>query len=384
MATIEPYDTKAGRRYQVRYRTPDRRQTKKRGFRTKRDAERFAASVEVSKARGEWIDPADARATVGELGTAWIGARNNLKPSTFRSVESAWRVHVEPRWGTVPVSDVRFSDVEAWAGELARARSPSTVLRAHGVLLGILEGAVRDRRILSNPAAGAALPRKTRKAHVYLSHAQLHALAAASKHPALILVLGYCGLRWGEAVGLRVRDVDLSRGRLNVERNAVEVGSAIEVGTPKSHKRRTVPFPAFLAPMLADQCAGRGPDDLVFPGPSGGFLRRPKLSEAVQDGTDGRRRSGDGHSWFSAALGAAGLDHMTLHDLRHTAASLAVSAGANVKAVQRMLGHASAAMTLDVYADLFDDDLNAVAAALDHAASRAGVPNLCPPGDVQT
>ena len=61
---------------------------------------------------------------------------------------------------------------------------------------------------------------------------------------------------------------------------------------------------------------------------------------------------------------------MTVHDLRHTAASLAVSAGANVKAVQRMLGHASAAMTLDVYADLFDDDLDAVAQALDTAARR--------------
>jgi integrase len=64
---------------------------------------------------------------------------------------------------------------------------------------------------------------------------------------------------------------------------------------------------------------------------------------------------------------------MTPHDLRHTAASLAVSAGANVKAVQRMLGHASAAMTLDVYADLFDDDLDAVAIALNEGASAASV-----------
>jgi integrase len=59
-----------------------------------------------------------------------------------------------------------------------------------------------------------------------------------------------------------------------------------------------------------------------------------------------------------------------VHDLRHTAASLAISAGANVKAVQRMLGHASAAMTLDVYADLFDDDLDHVAGRLDEAASE--------------
>jgi len=68
---------------------------------------------------------------------------------------------------------------------------------------------------------------------------------------------------------------------------------------------------------------------------------------------------------------SAGIEPMTVHDLRHTAASLAISAGANVKAVQRMLGHASAAMTLDVYADLFDDDLDAVANALDAAFQRS-------------
>lgn len=103
----------------------------------------------------------------------------------------------------------------------------------------------------------------------------------------------------------------------------------------------------------------------------GGGIRRPKLSEAVSTGEDGRRRSGDGHSWYSTALRKAGLQHMTIHDLRHTAASLAIASGANVKAVQRMLGYASAAMTLDVYADLFDDDLDAVGAALDHAASAS-------------
>ncbi len=74
--------------------------------------------------------------------------------------------------------------------------------------------------------------------------------------------------------------------------------------------------------------------------------------------------------WFDKAVTASGVPRTTPHDLRHTAASLAVSAGANVKAVQKMLGHASAAMTLDIYADPFDDDLEAVATALDEA--RAG------------
>lgn len=82
--------------------------------------------------------------------------------------------------------------------------------------------------------------------------------------------------------------------------------------------------------------------------------------------------------WFDPAATAVRRDGLTPHELRHTAASLAVSAGANVKAVQRMLGHASAAVTLDVYADLFDDDLDSVATALDRAAMQSNVANLLP------
>jgi len=82
--------------------------------------------------------------------------------------------------------------------------------------------------------------------------------------------------------------------------------------------------------------------------------------------------------WFVAAVHAAqvvdpGFPRVTPHDLRHTAASLAISAGANVKAVQRMLGHASASMTLDTYADLFDDDLDGVAVALNDQAMNSNV-----------
>ena len=104
----------------------------------------------------------------------------------------------------------------------------------------------------------------------------------------------------------------------------------------------------------------------LFTAPNGALLRL----------TNFRRR----HSNRAAAdVGLAGL---TPHDLRHTAASLAVSAGANVKSVQRILRHASAAMTLDVYAELFDDDLDAVAERMDAAATVADVPPLCPEATV--
>nr|WDS96161.1 tyrosine recombinase XerC [Micrococcus sp.] len=155
----------------------------------------------------------------------------------------------------------------------------------------------------------------------------------------------------------------MQRRRINLERNAMEVAGIFEAGTLKSHKRRSVPFPMFLSKQLARQCEGKGRDDLVFPGHDGTFLRQPR----VRSGKDADERARD--SWFSSALHDAGLPRITAHDLRHSAASFAVSAGANVKVVQRMLGHRSAAMTLDVYADLFDDDLNAVADRLDEAVS---------------
>ncbi|MFC8039623.1 tyrosine-type recombinase/integrase [Paenarthrobacter sp. NPDC057355] len=361
MATIEPYETSKGRRYRVRYRKPDRTQTDKRGFKTKRDAELFLASVEVSKARGEFIDATASKALIGPLGAEWLTRQAHLKPSSFRPVESAWRIHVLPAWGHVSIADVRRTAVQQWVSDLSGAGKGATlVIRAYGVLAAILDDAVADRRALSNPARGVTLPRKVKKAHVYLTHEQVHALAGASKYPALVLTLAYCGLRWGEATGLRVKHLDMLRRRFMIEENAVQVGSVIEVGTPKNHKRRTVPFPRFLAEKLAAQCEGKGREDLVFPGENGHHLRLARVHE-------------DNMSWFASAVKRSGIPRITPHDLRHSAASFAVSAGANVKAVQKMLGHSSAAMTLDVYADLFDGDLDVVSDALDNAVSQASV-----------
>ena len=361
MGSVHPYDASSGTRYRATYRKPDHSQGTKRGFRTKRAAQLFLASVEVSKARGEFIDASAAKSTVGTLGLEWIRAQSHMKPSSLRSVETAWRVHVEPVWENRAVGSIRHSEVQTWVTGLTANRGATTVIRAYGVLAGILDTAVKDRRVSVNVARGVNLPRKVGKEHAYLSHDQVAALANASgDRAALVLLLAYTGLRWGEAIGLQVKDLDMLRRRISVARNAVEVGGVIVVGTPKSHTRRSVPFPEFLAPLLAEQCKGKVRDGLVFADKYGRHIKRTRVSEGSR-------------SWFLTALSTAGLPKMTFHDLRHTAASLAVSVGANVKAVQRMLGHASAAMTLDTYADLFDDDLNAVADRLNDAATFSGV-----------
>jgi integrase len=171
----------------------------------------------------------------------------------------------------------------------------------------------------------------------------------AGRDRLLVYVLAYCGLRLGEATGLQVADVDTGRRRVRVERSVTDVDGHLVHGTPKNHQAREVPVPAFLVALVVEAIAGRPADAPLFPAPGGGLLR----------GNNFRRRS------FDRAAASVGLPGLTPHELRHTAASLAVSAGANVKAVQLMLGHASAAMTLDVYAGLFGDDLDTVADRLD-------------------
>lgn len=392
MASTTKYTTKSGAvRWRVQYRTPDNQLTGARGFKTKKEAEDFAATTHVSKLRGEYIDPAAAKVTVGDLGPDWLARRTHLKPSSRRVEEVAWRVHVAPKWGGVKLADLRHSGIQAWVAAMGRditdadgkvikrAAGPVTVIRAFNVLAGIVDDAVRDRRLLTNPARGVKLPRKVKGEHEYLTDDQVMALAVESgpDKGVIVLVLAYCGLRWGELAGLHVADVDILRRRLHVRRNAVNVGGVIEVGTPKTHERRSIPFPRFLAEPLASACRGRGRDGIVFPAAGGGYAKSPgaktwfegAVTRCIAAADKARAAELKVHPDCEPITPV--FPRITPHDLRHTAASLAVSAGANVKAVQKMLGHKSAAMTLDTYADLFDRDAEAVADA--HDQRLAGI-----------
>jgi integrase len=247
------------------------------------------------------------------------------------------------------------------------------------VLSGALEAAVRDGRLPSNPARGLLLPKVKKASKRYLSHAQVRDLAAAVEATGagiqngralgfgtLVRLAAYTGLRWSELAGLRVRDVDFARGRLAVAHTVVEVGGVLHEGDPKNYEARAVPIPPFVLRELRSHVEGRKGDEPLFVGPrSHSWLR----NRAFRRG------------WLTPAAAAIGQAGLTPHELRHTAASLAISAGANVKAVQRMLGHASAEVTLNVYSDLFDDDLDDVATRLDHAAMHPNVSDLCPISD---
>ena len=329
-----------------------------RHFSRKVDAQAWLDSVTAAVQTGTYVDPSKAKVTVGELAPIWLAGKINLQPTSRARYADVLRTHVLPRWGDVPLIRIAHSDVQAWLAELSdRGLAGASVRKAQGVLSGVLGLAVRDRRLVLNPALGVALPALEQGRRRYLSAGQLEALAeAAGPGRVAVLVLGYCGLRWSELAALRVRHFDLLRRRVLIEEAVTEVdGKHLVWGTPKNHSRRSVPLPRFLVDELARTVVIRPRDELAFPSPLGAVLRNRNARAA----------------WFDAAAREIGIPGLTPHELRHTAASLAISAGANVKAVQRMLGHASAAMTLDRYADLFDDDLDDVADRLNVLRDRS-------------
>jgi integrase len=357
-------------RYQARWLDPSNRE-KSKVFAKKSDAEKYLVAIQHNILSGAYIDPKAGKTTVGVMADQWLAGKINLKPTTRARYDSVLKVHVLPRWRNVPLVTVEHGEIQSWLAKLsAEGQSGASVRKAHGVLLGILALAVRDKRIPANPALEVELPALREKERGYLTPAEVADLArqaatlppdrpkrasdtAFPQYRLAVLMLAYCGLRWSELAALRVRRVDLMRRRIDVAEAVTEVnGARLEWGTPKSHEARSVPIPRFLADELIAHLAGKAPEDLVFTSPTGGVLRNRAA-----------RRD-----WFDRAAANIGKPGLTPHELRHTAASLAVSAGANVKAVQRILGHASAVMTLDRYADLFDDDLDAVGDRLDAVA----------------
>jgi integrase len=376
MGSITAYQTSKGRRYRVIYRKPDNIQTQKRGFTTKRDAELFLAETEISKNRGSYVDPSKSRVTLGTWIDEWMMTRSDWKPTSRERVRGIVELHVRPKIGNYPLGALNHSTIQQWAGSLSPALSPASVRRVVNVVSGSLQMAVEDGRLPANPARNLKLPKPSTQTKRYLSHGQVRLLAEAIDDEGagryqgrehgfglLVLVLAYCGLRWGELSGLRVNDIDFERGRLEIQHTVVELDGMQLESSPKDYEARSIPVPATLMTALREHVRGKsGPEPVFAAVKSGGWLR----------GRSFRR------GWFDQGAVRIGQPGLTPHEMRHTAASLAISAGANVKAVQRMLGHASASVTLDVYSDLFDTDLDAVSAALDKAIVKSNVAILLP------
>lgn len=346
-----------GLRWMARYVDDAGRELTK-SFARRSDAQKWLdTEVIAALATGTYVAPKAGLVTVGAMYASWSASQAHISAKASATRKSAWNSRVKPHWEQVVVADVKTSAVRAWVAQMvADGVGVPTIENAFGLLRQVLGAAVEDARIPRNPCAGVRLPKRQHADRGYLSHLQVAALADAIERQGVVVrFLAYTGLRWGEMAALRVCDFDMLRRRVNVSRSVTESGGLVW-STPKTHERRSVPFPAALADDLASLMVDKDWDSLVFTDQRGGVLRNSNWRTRVFHPAVERCQLAD-----------ESFPSITPNDLRHTAASLAVSAGANVKAVQRMLGHAKASMTLDVYADLFDEDLDGVADRLDAA-----------------
>ncbi|MCU1509537.1 MAG: site-specific integrase [Glaciihabitans sp.] len=322
----------------------------------------------MAKNTGRYIDPSRARVTIAQWMTSWVESRFDLRASTLDRVKGVVRIHIIPTVGHPALADFSRLQAQQWASKLRATQSPGSVRKIVNVLSAVLQLAVDDGRLPANPAARLKLPKQIKTRKKFLPHEQVVALAEAiDAKPAgegfglLVLVLAYTGLRWGELSGLRVRDVDLVRGRLDVHSTMVEVNGYLQESTTKDYEERSIPVPEFILEQLSIHIEGKKPTDHVFVSSKSGAVLRNRTFR---------------RGWFDDAAATIGIPGLTPHELRHTCASLAVSAGANVKALQRMLGHSSAKETLDTYSDPFDEDLDSVAVALNATAAPLSVGKL--------
>jgi integrase len=329
------------------------------------EATRYLAQVETDLLRGSWADPKLGRVTFGEWVEQWRPTTANLRPGTLVLYDYLLRRFLLPAFEAVPLGRLDTMTVRAWLADLHRAGevTPTTIAKAYRLLRRVLNVAVEAGYLPRNPCTvkGAGIERVAEMRHASIPQLHQFADAVPDRYRALILLAGYGGLRWAELVGLRRHHVDLAGARVQVVEQAAEVAGKIIVSPPKTDAgRRVVTLPKVAVEALAahlEEYAEPDPDGLVFITPRGAHLLRSPFHRFV----------------WRPAVKQVGLDGLRVHDLRHTAATLAASAGATTKELMERMGHTSPAVALR-YQHVMADRQAQLASALDDLARAATAP----------
>ncbi|MGH9029037.1 MAG: site-specific integrase, partial [Acidimicrobiales bacterium] len=258
--SIEKRRTVRGTVYDVRLRDLNGRQYK-RSFRSRREAETFAAEERSRQARGVPIDPWAGRATLSEYSSAWMSGRADLRPRTVELYMSLLKNHTLPVLGDVELKDLTTPRVRTWHAELLRSgmSSPVTVAKCYRLLKTMLGTAVEDGVLTRNPCVikGASVERSQERPIASVGHVEALASAVGERYRCLVYLATYCGLRFGELAGSTRQRIDLEGGTVEVVEQLQELtnGSCV-VGPPKTEAgRRIVAIPPHLLPVLADHLA---------------------------------------------------------------------------------------------------------------------------------
>ena len=378
MAHVRPVQRKTGTAYEVRWRSGDA--FKQRTFTVKRDAERFALTVENTQSTGDSTEPLAGRSqTFRQVVEASLAAsKPRLKPGTYIGYVLLYDSRILPRFGKQRIAAVTSQQVEKWLADLTAEGLAGSTIRNHYVALSkVFKYAIRHRLVNHNPCDAVELPR-ARNAEtfkpVFLTPAQVETIAAElDQHHHfgnLIRFAAQTGLRSAEIAGLRIRDINLSAGHIEVRQTVKRIAGVWTVGTPKSERStRNVPLPhrkliAELRVLLLSHPDSGNPDALFWPGQA----NRSRKLDWSQPLDVGRVRR---YYLVPAAQHLGVVEHMRFHDLRHTYASMMFAAGFKPHEVSRWMGHAGLGVTDSVYAHLYPSDYNEHVAQFEAFVSQA-------------
>jgi integrase len=373
-----PYTLADGttKRFKIRYRKADGKSTDKGGFTSERDANLWFAETLLAKNKGTYTSPTQRKKRLKEMIARYAATTVRLRPTTIATRQSVVANWVAPKWDNWAAAAIRQHDVEDWIEDMLKeGAGAATIQKAHGALLAILRQAMTAGLIHKNPAEGVKVPAVVVKPNLYLTHEEVAELAAAVEPRAKLVIgmLAYVGLRFGELAALRVGSINRATRRIEIDRSITTVEGRLVEGPPKGGKSRDAFYPEFLSEAVAAQTAGKRKADFLFTAAQGGPLRLDDWRGRVFYTATAKITAEREADAEKRNLGPAEpFPAVTPHDLRHTAASLAVQAGANIKVLQRILGHESASLTLDRYAGLFNDDLVAVSDLLNERVLSGG------------
>ena len=324
--------------YEARYRDPTGRLRGK-CFATKKEARRFLDQIGTDIAGQAWRDPALGKVRLEEYATWWLANRPELRPRTLELYESLLRLHVTPSLGDCRFEALTTPTIRAWYADiLQRGRpGPVTVAKAYRLLRTVLNDAIEDGLLLRNPCTirGAGVERSPERPIATVEQVYRLADAIEPRYRVLVLLATFCGLRFGELLALRRDRIDMLHRRISVVDQVVELtDGSRSIGPPKTEaSRRVVAIPPNIVPEVQhhlDTWVEPYGESLVFTAPEGGLIRRSNFRRRV----------------WSEATAAVGLDHLHLHDLRHTGNTLAASTGASTKELMARMGHASSRAAL--------------------------------------
>lgn len=345
-----------GKRWRARYLDPDGTERGKM-FARKTDAERWLASVSADVLRGTYVDPDAGKVTFADFAERWLEAQT-FTETTREITELRIRLHAVPHLGDRELRAIKPSVIQAWLRKLQRELAPTYVRTVLTNVSSVFNAAVDDGLIPRNPCrAHSVKPPKIERRKVEpwtVERVQAVIDALPDRYRAVAVVAAGCGLRQGEAFGLRVCDVDFLRQRLCVEQQVKLVRSKVVLDRPKGGRTRTVPLPEWVALEIAEHLR-RHPadhDELLF---------------TTREGNPISRNHFNRHVW-RPALRCAGIEpgrHNGMHALRHFYASALIDVGEQANAVAEHLGHADPGFTLRVYAHLFPSSEDRARRAID-------------------